>query len=254
MPSTQDIPEVIWQVDEACMNACPSKTNILLDGWLLRQSGGAVRRPNSLNPLRGRSGNLEQVIGHAESFYQSVAQKPIFRIPSIANEMDQPLDDRGYVTEGESLTLAAQVNPSHFISHDRLKVSNQLSTEWLDARQRILGVSDEATHIFKEMSQLLLLPKLYVTNYHEGEIVSIAYGVLHAGLLVYESVATDEAFRGQGFGKDTVVRSMIWAHDQGIGAACFQVVADNDPAIALYKKIGFDQELYRYHCRVPALD
>jgi ribosomal protein S18 acetylase RimI-like enzyme len=43
---------------------------------------------------------------------------------------------------------------------------------------------------------------------------------------------------------------MKWALGRGAAFAWLQVEADNEPAIALYRSIGF-AEAYRYHYRSP---
>jgi ribosomal protein S18 acetylase RimI-like enzyme len=42
---------------------------------------------------------------------------------------------------------------------------------------------------------------------------------------------------------------MQWAKDEGAYGVCLQVVADNAPAVGLYRALGFNQELHRYHYR-----
>jgi ribosomal protein S18 acetylase RimI-like enzyme len=39
---------------------------------------------------------------------------------------------------------------------------------------------------------------------------------------------------------------------RGAKAACVQVLSDNVPALRLYRRLGFGDELYRYHYRRKA--
>ena len=84
-----------WRMEEACREAWPAATETVVDGWLLRRSGGRIRRANSANPLRGKRGAPEQVIDAAEAFYGGHGQTPLFRVPDIADELDAALDGRG---------------------------------------------------------------------------------------------------------------------------------------------------------------
>ena len=77
-----------WQVEQTCLEGCPAVKEIVIDGWLLRQSGGKTRRTNSANPLRGRSAAPETVLAMAEAFYGDHKQTTLFRIPDIAAEME----------------------------------------------------------------------------------------------------------------------------------------------------------------------
>jgi ribosomal protein S18 acetylase RimI-like enzyme len=47
-----------------------------------------------------------------------------------------------------------------------------------------------------------------------------------------------------------VLSSLKWARLRGAREAWLQVEADNEPALGLYRSIGFS-EIYRYHYRRP---
>ena len=73
---------------------------------------------------------------------------------------------------------------------------------------------------------------------HDGDL---------AGLF---EIATDAGERGQGHGRRLVLSALKWARLRGARDAWLQVEADNAPALALYRSLGFD-EVYRYHYRRP---
>ena len=56
------------------------------------------------------------------------------------------------------------------------------------------------------------------------------------------------ANRGGGHGRRIVLAALKWARLRGAREAWLQVEADNGPATALYRSIGF-REAYRYHYR-----
>ena len=94
-----------WRSEQACREAWPAAVETVFDGWLLRRSGGRIRRSNSVNPLRGKRGTPESVLDVAEAFYLDHGQTPLFRVPDIAAEMDTLLDRRGYDFEGGTIHL-----------------------------------------------------------------------------------------------------------------------------------------------------
>jgi ribosomal protein S18 acetylase RimI-like enzyme len=67
--------------------------------------------------------------------------------------------------------------------------------------------------------------------------------------LVIESVVTHLEHRQRGYGGQTIGYLLDWAKRSGAVGACLQVRADNIPARALYRALGFKTELYQYHYR-----
>lgn len=242
--------DLSWRVEEACLAAWPAAENRLADGWRFRRSGGTTKRTNSANPTLKASKD-SKIIAEAERFYRARGQTCIFRIPSIANALDGELEKVGYRREGETLTLLANGIAVKEGPHD-VTLTAKPTPEWLAARHR-LNVSVRSDQgIYDHMLSLITSPQCFAAVHHEAEIAAVAYGVSHQGLLVLESVVTDKRLRNQGLGRSAVSALMRWAEKAGAAQACLQVVADNTPAIALYRRLGFTEELYRYHYRIGA--
>jgi len=238
-----------WRMEEACREAWPAALETVADGWLLRRSGGRIRRSNSANPLRGERGTPGKVIDAAEAFYAGHGQTSLFRIPDIAAELESELDRRGYSPEGGTIHLHADIDALAGDQFDDVTVSLTPSERWLEARFRTGGYDDAERRIFREMTSLIAGDKAFVSCERDNEVVAFAFGVIRNGLLVVEAVETDAGFRQQGLGRRTVGGLIGWARRAGAKAGCLQVVVDNTPARALYASLGFSRELYRYHYR-----
>lgn len=230
------------------MAAWPSPKQLIADGWLLRASGGVTRRTNSVNPLRSGRRDPEAVIATAEAVYSGLGRDTVFRILSIADEIDRPLADLGYEAEGKTLTLfngLANRRPAT----ETVDLTTEPPKEWLATRARLSAADEEESQVYETMLDSIVLPRAFAATRQGGAIVSIAYCVVHRNLAVIESVATDPDARQRGYGRRTVSKLLDWAATQGAGSACLQVVADNPAALALYRSLGFSTELYRYHYR-----
>jgi ribosomal protein S18 acetylase RimI-like enzyme len=235
--------DIAWKVEEACQNAWPSPRQVLLGGWLLRASGGATRRTNSVNPLRGGPRDPSDILARTEEIYRALGQPSRFRVPSIAAAMDVPLERAGYTAEGETTTLLAELADHRPRDCAWIELSDRPDEAWIALR----SAPDDS--IFRRMVDSIVVPKTFASCRIDGQVVAKAYGVLHDGLLVVESVVTHPEHRQRGYGARTVGHLMDWALTRGAGGACLQVVADNQPAMALYASLGFRTELYRYHYR-----
>jgi ribosomal protein S18 acetylase RimI-like enzyme len=242
-------PELAWRAEEACLNAWPSPRQVLFNHWLLRFSGGPIRRTNSVNPLRASAYETSTMIGIAQRLYHARQQPAMFRVPSIALGIEASLERRGFIAEGETSTLFADLGASHFAPDGEVDLALDPSLTWLAAKRRLTPVSDVGHQIYRAMIDAIALPRVFAALANEGRIASVAYGVIHSQLLVVESVATDPELRQHGFGRRTVGSLMGWGKAEGAKGACLQVGADNVAAQALYRKLGFCTELYRYHYR-----
>jgi len=187
------------------------------------------------------------IIEIAQRHYHAQNQETIFRVPSIPKGMDAPLQRANYSAEGETCALYAELNDSETGHNSEIAASP--SAEWLSAKRHMTLVSDPTHQAYLAMIDAIVLPKAFVAARYKEQIVSVAYGVIHDDLLVLESVATEPAFQQRGFAHRSIQRLMNWARREGAKGACLQVVADNTPAQALYRKLGFQTELYRYHYR-----
>jgi N-acetylglutamate synthase len=238
-----------WRVEEACFNAWPSLRQVVHGGWLMRFSGGSVRRVNSVNPLSRLRAEPADVIEAAEELYQSIGREFIFRVPAIANEMEPLLVERGYRFDGGSTVLYCDLTHHKTEKIPAAILSREMTPAWLRESARIANWSGEEQSIFREMVASIIIPKAFASVEMDGRIVAKAYGAISNGLLVLESVATDAHYRKRGLGQRTVGALLDWAKDKGAAGACLQVITDNHPARALYASLGFGRELYSYHYR-----
>ena len=79
----------------------------------------------------------------------------------------------------------------------------------------------------------------------------LAYGAAGLGdgrACLFDIVVVPHA-RGRGLGRRLVEGLLGWAAARGHGEALLQVLADNHPARALYRSLGF-VDTYPYHYRI----
>ena len=84
-----------------------------------------------------------------------------------------------------------------------------------------------------------------------GRPVSTAMCVQEGPLAGLVEVGTSRPLRRQGHGRKIVASALKWARKQGAVRAWVQVDAENEAALALYRRFGFE-EAYRYHYRQGA--
>ncbi|HEX3863726.1 MAG TPA: GNAT family N-acetyltransferase [Stellaceae bacterium] len=239
-----------WRVEETCFNAFPALKQVLLGDWLMRFSNGVSRRANSVNPLRADCRAVADAIGAAERLYAAQGQPTIFRVPTIADaSLDRELADRGYASEGETCVIYGRIDAVPAASDPAVQLMPAPDAVWLSAMAALQGYDEAQAATYRRIVDAIAAEARFALLTIDFAPAALAYGVLHDGLLCYESVITDGARRRQGLGRRLIASLAAWAHDSGAIGACLQVQADNTPARALYGGFGLTTELHRYHYR-----
>lgn len=231
---------LFWRVEEACRAAWPAGHETVCGDWLFRRSGGTVRRTNSVNLLRG-PGRTDAVVEQAERFYAGFGQPAIFRVIDFADAVGRDLEKQGWRQGGDTVTLLAPLD-APLEKASGVALSAEPTADWLELRER-LGTDGT---LYRDMLAMIGSPKRFSLACAGAAPAAVAYGVMHDGFLVIESVATDMRFRNRGMARNAVAALMEWAAGAGATQSCLQVLADNAPARALYERLGYRRTLYGY--------
>ncbi len=238
------------RVEEACLNGWPALRQIVHGGLLLRFSDGYTRRSNSVSVIGPLWRDPDEAIAFCETAYRAANLSVIFRLSSAWNVgLAAALDRAGYgPPEDETLILCGRLASN--ASSDSTSVLPRPGAAWLDALARIQSQNAEARSIHRSIVRALAVPAGFASVRIDGEIVAVAFGAAHDGIVCVNSVATDPRFRRRGFARAAIDAVLAWAgRSAGATRACVPVVADNAPAIALYRQLGFTHEVSRYHYR-----
>jgi len=245
------------RLEEAGFNAWPALQTVLVDGWVLRFAGGYTKRANSINPTypvsdRETEADLTARVEACEATYADRGQPPIFRLTSfgVPSGLDELLAARGYRVIDRTLVLSRSL-ADLMVSAERPDVRATPLDEWLDRHVQFSGaVLDKRDTHAAMLRQISGEPLFGLLHDASGEPVACGLAVREGGLVGLFDIVTDRARRKQGFGRALVSVMLIWARDSGAQEAYLQVVATNEPAIHLYRALGF-VDAYHYWYRVP---
>jgi GNAT superfamily N-acetyltransferase len=244
-----------WRAEEAAINGFPPLRQVVLGDWFLRFSDGIRRTANSVTPLREPRGRLDEVIATAEALYRAQGQPTIFRIPSFLDAaIDRELAMHGYTDEGESCVIEGPFDPivaaaTPFVGTGDVTLSPRPTPEWFAAMAQLQGQSTEFHATYRQIVGSVVLPAAFAELAVDGAAAALAYGVIHRGMLCYESVVTDARHRRKGYSRRILAALAAWAQTQGAMIATLQVEASNTAGRTLYHSIGMTTELHRYHYR-----
>lgn len=235
-------------IEIASQNAWPAFKQIDNDGWISRYADGYTKRANSVTILHPNSISLEEQIVKHEQAYNNEGLPCIFRLLSFNDntQIESMLNSKGYTNGDHSLVLSNNISNKDFqpLEFEKLTVN-----EWMKyyCQLRNKDIRNHSTHIkiinnIKDMYLLAILRK-------ENNIVSCGLGVVHGGFFGILDIVTHPEYRNKGYGFDLINGMLNWAVQNSADTAYVQVLADNTPAVKLYKKHGYELS-YEYHYKI----
>lgn len=239
-----------WQIDQICSNAWPPLHQVFEGDWTIRLSEGLTRRANSVNPLTAQASEIDPVLALAEPLYAAADQAVFVRVPSFLDPViDRRLAGLGYEAEAETLSLFGNLDAIDATADSLVRLQTRASDDWFASKARLSGFDRRQAETYRRLVSGIALPAAFAALCQAGRVYALAYGVLQGRLLNIEAVVTDATQRNRGYARRTLKSLFGWGKEQGARAVCLQVEAENPPAVALYGKLGLNEEVYRYHYR-----
>ncbi|MFW9919792.1 MAG: GNAT family N-acetyltransferase [Candidatus Thorarchaeota archaeon] len=243
----------ITRIELIASRAWPAKENERLDGWMLRANDGITWRTNSVLPCYSlHELPLEEAIELAIEFYRKRSIPPTFKITEASepHNLDEELEKRGF--EKEMLTHL-QIADITFISRLQgsyeVEIIPELDFDWIKAYGKMGGFDqftlDTRLEIIDRIRFPLALAKVYINE----NVVGIGMGVVEDRMMGLFGIYTDPVHRNRGIGASVNVALGIWGESLGATTAYLQVEAENEKALKLYSKLGFETK-YDYWYRI----
>jgi len=238
--------DALTKIEEATINAWPAPRQMVYDGWLLRFTGGPSKRVNSVNFLFPSTKPLAEKIQTCESIYARQGQPCLFRVTDLFSppELMETLQEAGYKAFDTTLVLGRELELSQEQAPD-ITILELPMDDWFRLRGHFIRVSaaDREAH---ESILLSIVPDMVLLGlYANGKPAACGMGVVEDGLLGFFSIHTAQSWRRKGYGSLMMGALMDWGMARGATYGFLQVEGDNRPALAMYKKLGYEQ-CYRY--------
>lgn len=239
--------EFLLRLEDAALNAWPAHRQMILDGWLLRFSGGYTKRANSVNVRFESRLPLSGKISACEAAYAGEGLPVIFRLPDpfTSQAVREALETKGYQEFDPTYVLGRALVGMHHDIPDGVVMDEMSIDKWIKLRADLTGTSIDHWDIHREILGVIVPEKVLLGVYLDGKQVACGMGVVEGELLGYFSIFVDEDYRRRGFGRMTMGGLTNWGLDRGANFGYLQVEGDNEPALAMYEKMGFET-CYRY--------
>jgi GNAT superfamily N-acetyltransferase len=247
--------KLLYELEDAVVDAWPAADTEELDGWLLRATSGPTHRGNSISTLNpGSQLELVERIERAERWYRARGLPPMFQVgPCVSpSDLDAVLEGRGYRKEGEAAcAVASPVEVLAATKQGRFEasVAARASDSW-----RGLAVSASRFAACPEallgvLSRLGTRCRYALARDAKGEPLACALGISSEDRLGVYAMLTLPVQRRKGASRALLHALAQSALAEGMSELYLLVELENVAARALYQASGFC-DVYRYHYRV----
>ena len=243
-----------WQATEAARYG----------GWLLRAGHGFTGRANSVLPLDGPSGWIDDAVTQVEQWYRSRGLPPRFQvIEPLGTDVTETLDRRGWsAAANRTVVMTASLSTLSPPSHaTEVSIDAAPDDGWLAAyhyrggalpaaaREIITGTGSTgpATLGFASIRRVDASGNEAVAAIGRGAVTLSPDGHRWLGVTAVE---VSPHYRRQGLATSLMTALAHWARAHGATDGYVQVADENAAAQHMYEALGFSAH-HHYHYRQP---
>ncbi len=242
----------ISYLEEIGHRAWRARENVPLHGWILRADDGVTRRANSVLPLEFDGTSLDSAINEAIEFY-TARDLPVYYQMTEASqppELDSRLETRGFEKELIVHVQTADVTSVESVGVDNeVVVTDEPSRDWLDCYAQATGYTSQSINVRLKIMSRVRDHRGYALSKVDGIPAAVGFGVVTEEWVGLFGIATRRELRRRGAAEAVSKAIVQWGETEGARRAYLQVETDNEPAINLYRKMGFET-VYTYWYRL----
>lgn len=242
-------------VEMATAKAFPGVEHTWAGGWLMRAGDGITERSNSAIPLGHSAGTTPVPLDEITAFYDRHELPVRIAVPDrLCKPAEQLILGDGWTRGPEIVVMTRDVEelplPDDSSTGATFESLDQPDDEWL-ALYHFRGQALPRKALELLMTRIdgrMTFGRLVV----DGETVAITRGTLTDSddgrrWMGFSAVEVDPGWRRRGLGTALGLHMMHWGAENGADAVYLQVIASNEPGLALYQGLGFtEQHRHRY--------
>lgn len=232
----------ILELERLLAATWPAPETAELGGWLLRYAEGFSRRANSALALTTPPGGTDAALAAVAAWYGERGARPLVALAGpVTKRLDEELAARRWAAEGHTVVMTKPLDKAAY--EGEAVVVDAPGAALLEQVGR--GAPAMAARIFGSGPG-----RGYAEIRRGDELAARGRGALAGDLVAITSIGTLPAFRRKALGTEILHALEAWGKANGARRAALQVEADNEPAIAMYGRLGY-AERYRYAYRAP---
>ncbi|MEM8952172.1 MAG: GNAT family N-acetyltransferase [Pseudomonadota bacterium] len=243
-------------MERSILTSWPALSVAYDEDWVIRLADGVTKRSNSVTCLGADNRDLERRIDRVVKIYEAHGLPTIFRLSPLAGPaLSTCLDQRGWRRFDETIIMTADLD--HVLAQTehapdlQVDIDDRPDRDWIRHCFRLEGAEVDTVDTLETMLQRLVPKAGYARAGESGQIDALGLMVIDDELAGLFEVLTVKERRRQGLAGALLHQLFRWSRNEGARTGWLAVVADNLPAVGLYRKLGF-REVYRYHYRSNA--
>ncbi|WP_121254987.1 GNAT family N-acetyltransferase [Nocardioides ferulae] len=207
--------------------------------WLLRTCPGeTARRANSVLAFGPPGPEVEPAYDRVVAHYRATTGRPIAAVLPGSDEEALFLS-RGWVAESSDADTVFQIaGVARALRAARRSVVG---------RAPVVELAETPAVARAPVVELAETPLVRATIHLDGTEAASGVAAYAEDWVGFRSIVVDPAYRRRGLAVAVMAELLAWGAELGATTAYLQVLGDNEPALALYERLGFrDHHRYRY--------
>lgn len=242
------------RIEDAGLNASAPPQQLWLDGWLLRLSPGKAKRARCINAVAAGRLPVADKLQQAHALFQAAGLPLVVRITPFSQPttLDEELADLGLQRFDDTRVMAGSL--ADLALADALPAGLVVDACGAADYARIVGElrgsppGQQQAHTQRLLQSPVPYQGWVLRDGAGGDVLACGQFAREAALVGLYDVFTAPAARNRGLARRLCADLLRRAQAEGARTAYLQVDADNAPAVAAYRRLGF-ADGYRYHYR-----
>lgn len=249
---------LLSRIEDAGLNASAPPQQRWVDGWLVRTSPGKAKRARCIQPVADGRLSLDERLALVAEVFDAAGLPLIARLTPFSRPvgLDAVLEARGWRRLDDTRVMVAGLRA---LPDEPLPPGTRIEPLDPAAYAELIGDlrGSSAPQRLAHAERLLASPVPYqgwvLRSGDDATVLCCGQTARESDLVGLYDVFTPAASRGRGFARRLCGVLLAQAAATGARTGYLQVDADNTPARAAYRRLGFI-DAYGYHYRTPDPD
>lgn len=245
---------LLSRVEDAGLNASAPPQQRWIDGWLVRFSPGKAKRARCINAIGLGHLSIEHKLDLCRALYHQAGLPLVVRVTPFSQptELDRRLEHLGFSLLDDTRVMVRRdltgCEPEPWPDGVSLHRLGHLAFAQTVGQLRKSPLAQQQAHAQRLDLSPVPFDGWVLRRTDTGRAIACGQIAVEADMVGIYDVFTDESERNQGWSRRLCAHLIADGRRQGARVGYLQVDADNAPARAVYRNLGFD-DAYAYHYR-----